>query len=87
MCVASTAAGYHIFFQLLGQAKEPEFKDFGMQGPESYSYVKDCQRTAPGIDDAKEFDMMKAAFTILKVGDARHVPCLGFHSFCDCHRC
>merc|ERR1719487_900681 len=65
----SKERGYHIFFQLLKARNELELKDFGMKGPESYAYVKDCQRTAPGIDDSRGFEDLKEAFNTLQMGE------------------
>jgi len=56
---------YHIFYQLLQNRKSPELKSLGIEAHESYQYLKHALPRAPGIDDAREFEMTKDAFKVL----------------------
>lgn len=53
--------GYHVFFEIIQAGIIPEFEQLGCKTPHDFEYLRQGQVTAPGIDDAQDFQCLKQA--------------------------
>lgn len=65
---AERERNYHVFYMLLQARREIGLCSLGLKDPMDYRYLKEGQRTAPGIDDARCFIDLKEAFSTLGFG-------------------
>lgn len=57
--------GFHIFFQMIKARSTPSLSDLGLGDPSTYTYLRNGQVDAPGVDDLRNFDEMRDALLSL----------------------
>ncbi|KAG7265482.1 hypothetical protein CRUP_006783 [Coryphaenoides rupestris] len=63
---AEDERNYHIFYQLCACATLPEYKDLALTSAEDFSYTSFGENIfIEGVNDAKDFEKTKEAFTLL----------------------
>ncbi|XP_046900977.1 unconventional myosin-Vb isoform X1 [Hypomesus transpacificus] len=68
---AEDERNYHIFYQLCASATLPEFKDLALTSAEDFTFTSLGENIfIEGVNDAKDFEKTKEAFTLLGVKES-----------------
>ncbi|XP_055994122.1 unconventional myosin-Vb isoform X2 [Sorex fumeus] len=71
---AADERNYHIFYQLCAVASLPEFKELELTCAEDFFYTSQGGDTSiEGVDDAKDFEKTRQAFTLLGVRESHQI--------------